>query len=413
MSSSPNRPTMDLKSDSIEKVTFTLPDDFATNIELLFNTISTRSRILELGNDLDAFASKFSENPFLLSGFISQFIRSKRFSGWAPFILVVKENQKIVATAPLMIKKQLGLRFASFFPNGWFAPDFVIDDLRSETCIDYVVDYLFKTLNCQYARFYLPAESPNLETLERQCRVRGISFSTKNQSGHRVLSVDCTWQQFQEKRGRRRIVRQIEHKLNQIGSWKIEYVEDVNNRTDILQKILAVEKMSWKESWRNRMQIATDEELLMVWEGSQISTRSATDLKCSVWFLQINRETVAYTFVVKYKGTAFITKTCFDNRYRKFYVGKYLMHIVIGDIFNERQIKTIDFMTDLPFLSFWTSLSLTHVEGLMWKGHLANFVEQLRSNTFTSKVLKLVLDTDNKFLLLPKKCLLKALPITT
>jgi CelD/BcsL family acetyltransferase involved in cellulose biosynthesis len=370
---------------------FLVSDYLPADIELSFHAISGPSKILELKEGLDAFVNKWSKNPFLLGGFISQYMRSNQVRGWTPFVLVVKADEKIVGTAPLMIKTRLGMRFAQFFLNDVFSPDFVIDDRYREACMGYVVEYLFKTLNCRFARFYLPAESPNLETLEQQCKVHGIGFSAKNQSRHRIIPVECTWDEFQEKKGRRRIIRQIERKLNQIGPWKIVYVENVSNRPDVLEKILDVERMSWKESWRSRMQIAPDEDLLTDWRGSQIVARTKTDFKCSVWFLQINRETVAYAFVDKYKGTAFIVKTSYDDRYSKFYVGKYIMHIAIRDMFNEGQIKTIDFLTELPFMSFWTSLSLSRIGVLMSKGNLATLAERLLSNTFVSRVLKVVL----------------------
>lgn len=368
-------------------------DYLPADIELSAHAISDPSKILESEEVTDAFVNNWSKNPFLLGGFISQFMRSNRVRGWTTFVLVVKADEKIVGTAPLMIKKRLGMRFAQFFPNVWSLPDFVVDDRYREACMGYVVEYLFKTLNCRFAGFDLPAESPNLKTLEQQCKVHGIDFSAKNQSRHRIIPVECTWDEFQEKRGGnwRKKVRQMERKLNQISPWRIVYVEDVSNRPDVLEKILDVERMSWKESWRNRMLIATDEDLLMIWEGSQIVARTKTDFKGSVWFLQINHETVAYSFVIKYKGTAFMAKTSYDNRYRTFYVGKYINHIAIRDMFNEGQIKTIDFMADLPYMPFWTSLSLSQVGVLMWKGKLGTLAEQLRSNTFVLRVLKAVL----------------------
>jgi hypothetical protein len=361
------------------------------DIELSLHAISGPSKILELGKSIDDFVNKWSKNPFLLGGFTSQFMKSSRSRGWTPFVLVVKADKKIIGIAPLVIKKQLGMRFAEFFPSWWFSPDFVVDDQYREACMGYVVEYLFQSLNCVFARFYFPSESSNLETLEQQCKVHGIKFSATNQFGHCILPVECTWNEFQEKKGRRRIIRQIERKLNRIGPWKIEYVENAGNRQDVLEKILAVERMSWKESWRNGMQITADEELLMTLEGSQIIAKTTTDFKCSVWFLEINRETVAYTFVIKYKGTAFITKTTYDNRYRKFYVGKYIMNMTIRDLFNEGQIKNIDFMTELPFMSFWTSLSLSHVRVLMYKSNMVSLAEQLLSNTFMSKAFPYVL----------------------
>jgi hypothetical protein len=367
---------------------FLVSNNLPAGIKLSFHAISDPSNILELEDVLDTFVNKWSKNPFSLSGFNSKFIGSNGLRGWTRFVLVVKTNEKIIATAPLVIKKRLGIRFAEFFPSWWFSPDFVVDEGYHETCMRYVVEYLFKTLKCRFARFYLPVESTNLETIEQQCKIHGIGFSAKNQSRHRILPVEGTWDEFQEKKGRRRIIRQIERKLNQIGPWKIEYVENVSNRQDVLKMMLDVEKMSWKESWRNRMRIATDEELLMVWEGSQIVARTKKDFKCSVWFLRVNSETVAYTFVIKYNGIAFLTKTSYDDRFRKFYVGKYVMNIAISNMFNEGQIRTIDFMTDIPFMSAWTSWSLDRVRVFMWKGNVAALAERLLSNNYMLSVLK-------------------------
>ena len=376
----------------MKKTTFRIPDDIATKIELTVYAISDPSKILELADALDAFVNKWSKNPLLLGGFISQFMRSSRVRGWIPFVLVVKTDEKIVGIIPLMIKNRLGMRFAGFFPNDWFSPDFVVDDRYREACINCVFEYLFKTLNCRFVKFYLPAESPNLEIIEQQCKVHGIGFSAWNQSRHCIIPVECTWDEFQQKKGRRRIIRQIERKLDQIDPWRIEYIKNVSNRPDVFEKILDVERASWKQSLRNDSCVANNEELLMTWEGSQIVARTNTDFECSVWFLQINRETVAYTFVIKYKRNAFIIKTSYDDRFAKFYVGKYINHIAIRDMFNEGQIKTIDFMAKFPFMAFWTSVSLGHIGVFMWKGNFATLVKSLKSNTFVLRVLKVVLD---------------------
>ena len=53
MHSSPNIPAMDLRTDSKEKIKFTIPYDvFSTNIGLSFQAVSDPSKILELGEGL-------------------------------------------------------------------------------------------------------------------------------------------------------------------------------------------------------------------------------------------------------------------------------------------------------------------------------------------------------------------------
>jgi hypothetical protein len=373
-------------------------EEIATPIGLSLYTISDPSEILESGDVLDAFVNNWSKNPFSLSGFFIRFMKSNRVIGWTPFVLVIKADEKIVGIAPLMKKKRLGQHFVQFFPHDGFSPDFIIDNQYRQVCMRCFLEYLFTTLNCNFVSFNMDPESPNLEIIEQQCKVHGISFSARPQWEHRIIPVECTWDEFQKKKGRRRIIRQIERKLDQIGSWRIEQFENPSNRPDILEKILNVEKLSWKESERKSTGIELDEEtLLMIWEGSQTAARNKQDFKWSIWFLQINCEIVAYTFAVKYKEKAFITTTSYDDHYRKFYVGKYITNIAVRDLFNEGQFKTIDFMGDSAFMSFWSSVLLSNVRVFMCKTNLAPLVKYLRSNSSLSRVSKDVLSTTRLF----------------
>lgn len=380
----------------MQKITFRIADEIAKPIELSAcisaYIISDPSEILELSNVIDAFVNKWSKNPFSLSGFIIRFMRSNRVKGWNPFVLVVKADEKIVGIAPLMMKNWLGMRFVQFFPADTYSPDFVVNNHYRDTVISYISKYLFKILNCQFARFCLPAESPNIETMKQHCRDDGIDFYSNIQSAHSIIPVECTWDEFQKKKGRRRITRQIECKLDQIGPWTIDYVEDAYNNREALEKILDVERRSWKARAPEVITI-TAEEILMSLDGSHIVAQTKTDFKCSAWFLRINSETVAYVLVIKHKDMAFIHKTSFDNKYRKFYVGKYVTNIAIADMFNEGRIRTIDFMATNSFMSFWTSLSLSRVEVLMWKGVSATLLKRAYSNNFALRTLEVVLGT--------------------
>jgi hypothetical protein len=54
-------------------------------------------------------------------------------------------------------------------------------------------------------------------------------------------------------------------------------------------------------------------------------------------------------------------------------------------MFNEGQVKTIDFMGDFAFMEFWTSLSSNYVKVFLRKGNVAPLVKSL-------KVFNIVLD---------------------
>jgi hypothetical protein len=385
-----NIPARATNTESIEKATFELTLETTTKIGLRIHVITDPSKILELRKYIGDFVNKWSQNPFFLPGFTSKFMESNRLKNGTPFVLVVTANDEIIGIVPLMIKTILGIRFAKFFPAYTFSPDFVIDDRYREDCIEYILEYLFKKQNCLFATFGFSSESPNLKIIKQQCKKYGIGFSNDSQLNQKIIPIENSWDEFLKKKGRRRIIRQMERKIDQIGPWNIKCIENVINRPDVLEKILDVEKMSWKESWRNTMQIEKDEILLMTWEGSQIEAKTTKDFKCSAWFLEIKGETVAYTLVTKYKGTAFIGKTTYDNRFKKFYIGKYIMFATIRDLFNDGQINTINFMGDFPFMSFWTSSSLNHVKVSLCKGKFGKLMEKLHIDTFMIKILKFI-----------------------
>lgn len=345
------------------------------------HTAKTPLEILELSDALDKFVNKWSQNPLLLRGFISQIMNSSHAKGWTPRFLTVKFDGRIVGTAPLMTRTHLGLRHAEFFPEDWLSPDFVVEERYREACVSCIFDYVFSRLNCQFAHLYLPKESPNLGIVEKTCRVKGYGFSVYNYSRHCVIPVDCSWEEYQSRKGRRRKIRQIECKLDQVAPWEVEYFEEINRETEVLANILEIERNSWKESLNNDLRNVNIEQLLMALEGSSIVSKDISDFRCSAWFLTFNQKPAAYTLAIRYKGTGFIVKTAYDKKYSKTYVGKYINHVAIRDMFKEGGIRTIDFMAAYPFMSFWTSSSMDHVGLSVWKGKIAGLVQEMSSST--------------------------------
>jgi hypothetical protein len=333
--------------------------------------ISNSNKILEMEPTWNALTSKSCKNPFLLSGFVKQFIESNRYTGWTPLVLVVSAKNKIVGIAPFMTKKKFGVRSVKFVHESVFSPDFIVHDQHREICIAHTLDFLFKTLKCKFADFSLPVESPNSQILKQQCKANGIHFWTASEMGHRILPVRCTWTEFEAMKGKnfRQQFKKAKRKLDRAGSWKIICAAG-NEGTDAVEKILDVERMSWKEAWRIQRGEKIDEDLMTIIKASQHTAKIEPTFKWNVWFLELNNQTLAYLLVLQYKEVAFLTKTSYDERYREFYPGQYLRNSVIRELFNETQVKSIDFLSDLPHHQTWTSVCLQRVRVTLAKGVL-------------------------------------------
>jgi hypothetical protein len=108
-----------------------------------------------------------------------------------------------------------------------------------------------------------------------------------------------------------------------------------------------------------------DSDLLMIWRASQYTAENQRDFKWSVRFLELNNEAIVYTLIIQYKKTAYLMKTSFNNGYKKFSPGTYILNSTIHELFNKREIDKIDFLTDLPFHRVWAFICLPRCRFIM------------------------------------------------
>jgi hypothetical protein len=336
------------------------------------SVITDSNKLDEIEHNWNRFVKNHSENPFFLSGFIRRFMEFYRSHGWVPCVLSVAVSGEVIGVAPLMTKRRFGVRFAKFLLTAGFSPDILVDDQYRELCITKIFDFMFNILHCQLVYLTLPGESPNLKFLERKRHGMRIQFSTVPAIGHYVLPINHDWHGFEKSRGKkfRQDLRRTERNLDRIGSWKVIHIEEIGKEGHAIDRILEVEKRSWKERWRTGEEAEADPVLMMVWEGSKHMSSIEPDLRPSVWFLELNDQSLAYALVIEYKETAYFAKTSYDERYRRFSPGIYVLNTAIRELFNERTTTKIDFHTALPFVRTWTSLRLTRVRIMIPQGKL-------------------------------------------
>ena len=332
-------------------------------MKVTIRAISDSRSLSEIEDEWNCMINKHSESPNLLSGFVKQFIDSDSPKGWFPILLLITVNDRIVGASPFKIKTKFGIRIAKFLPKLRFSQDLVAEDQYRDLCMAHTIDFLFKTLRCQIVDFTLPLESPNLKILKEKCQACGIKLDTRPQMGHSLLLVEHTWDEFEAFRGGnfRRKFKKIERNLTRFGSWRITSCEKGNDESEVIKRILDVESKSWKEEWRTQSGEESDQDLQVIWNGALRTAQTASDFNWRIWFLEVNDTAIAYALVFQYKETAFIVKTSYDERYKRFYPGIFVINAAIRGLLNGGQVKKIDFLTNLPFMETWTSLSLPRV----------------------------------------------------
>ncbi|MGD0158849.1 MAG: GNAT family N-acetyltransferase [Candidatus Bathyarchaeia archaeon] len=294
-------------------------------------------------------------------------------------ILTISDNQTIIGIAPLKTRKNFTGRHVDFLHPLWFS-DFIFDEQHRNACIKYTFDFLFNTLKCGYASLILPGDSPNLELLEQQCKVKKIHLKATPEMGRRIIPVTSTiWAEFEAlRKGKfRKELKRRERNLNKAGSWTTMCVEG-NEKSDIFEKILNVERKSWKQKWRVQSGTGPDSLLLVVLKAAQRLAKIEPSFKWNTWFMELNGKTIAYTIVIEYKGIAYIVKTSYDENYKRLCPGIVIQNSVIQGLLTKGQRSYIDFISDLPYQKTWTSKCLPRVKVQLTKGAMPIIIQSFK-----------------------------------
>jgi CelD/BcsL family acetyltransferase involved in cellulose biosynthesis len=323
------------------------------------SVITCATEMANFEKDLTPFLNSCSTNPFLQYPFIIH-IMTKIPPDSSPLILVIKDDEKIIGVAPLVLKQRFGLRRVASLLKHTGSPDIVAKAEYRSDVLKHVLFVLLKRMHCKSITLTLPAESENLNALESECSLNGVTFfeSREQTINHCVILVNCSWQDFQKSlsSNQRRKLNQTQRRLSSIGQWKITFTETTNDdqaANETLNKIHVVEKNSWKENWRFQNGESQDRDLEGMWKTSRVLTKTNPDFKTMIWMLELNNNPVAYTLAIWFKDTALLAKTAYSNKYARLSLGVYLIHAVIQDLFNKNGVQKIDFMTDLPFMKTW------------------------------------------------------------
>lgn len=325
---------------------------------LSVHAIGEPKKIYELREKIDSFLANNSKNPFIFSQSIMDQMVATSTQKAIPVVLVFMNDEKVVGVLPLSLRRTFGIQYARFLFGYDYSPDLFFDPQYRDYCMQQSIHFIFNRLGCTFSSLELPADSPNLVPLISICRASKVDFNINNdvKMQYRVLPVNCTWTDFLTSNSKfRRESRKLERKISNAGKIQINRIENEVNTHDVFNKIIEVEKECWKEDWRKSFNINEDVYLQNDWEWSSAGAKIFPNYKPTVWFLELNGQTISYSFVIKYKGTAFLARTSFNNKFRFLSPGVNLNNIVLRDLFESGDVQMLDFMTDLPFMKRWTN----------------------------------------------------------
>jgi hypothetical protein len=308
------------------------------------------NEILEIEDQWNKKIELSSDNPFYYSRLICQFIKYWQSQGWIPIIFTFWKNDNIIGVIPLKIKKKIFVHSFYSLADDLFS-NLILDEEYAKICLKKMMNYLFKNLKCTYGSLTIQNPQFLIDHLKFYCKKQKLFFSNYPTFKNAIIPIETTFDKFYStlKPKIRKEFRRIKRKLDKLKSWRISNFKI--NPTSI-KTIYNIEKSSWKTKWREKNKIEGDYKLNSLLKASSIQ-KITPIYQTEVFFLQIENKFIAYDLVLFFKNKAIITKSTYSMEFKQYSPGKFLINATIKRIFQNKNIKKIDFITSLPFLQTW------------------------------------------------------------
>ncbi|MEM3697169.1 MAG: GNAT family N-acetyltransferase [Candidatus Bathyarchaeia archaeon] len=176
----------------------------------------------------------------------------------------------------------------------------------------------------------------------------------------------------------RRYFKRIERKMMESGGYEVISVNKFDN--SVLEDIFYVERRSWKEKWRRQKGINADGELIKILEGIKEIDSEFSTFKWNIWLLKINGELASYALTIQFKDVGYVVKTSFNEKFRNYYPGTYLVNAAVRGFFERTAVKIIDFQTNLPFMEKWKPIIYPRTRIMMGQGSLFSSIANISTN---------------------------------
>ena len=245
--------------------------------------VSDIDRFVEMKNFWDGELKYHTDDPFLLSCMLIEQWKLSQKLGWNPFLMIFVSNGEIIGFAPLLMRSNLGFRQVSNFDH-YRRPD-IFSDKNREICVDKMLSFLFKQLNCESAILTFEDESDDLRTLQKVCAARGLKYAKAPQEGQAIIPITASLKSYKESLNRkdRKEFERNGRKLDKLGSWRISCF-DLNHSS--IAKIWTVERFSWKANLDGKKKAMKTLGLESILNGIQKNSESEPLFKSEVWTLE-------------------------------------------------------------------------------------------------------------------------------
>ncbi len=301
------------------------------------------------------------------------------------YILVIRDDETVFAIAPFMIITRtifgIPVRTISFLSMMRYAYsalncsgslDIIVTQRHDE-----VFQVLFAHLNANakrwdYMRLHpVPENSYTLKALQQAATSQGFPFSTRLVFASACITA-ATWEEYTKALSQtfRKGNRNMLNRLARSGAVEFIHVDGSTDTGDALQKLLSIEKRSWKRG--NGIAIDAPQYKNFYKEIFHIAGNHGW---LHLWMLKVNETYIAYDLCLVFNGSVEVLKGSYNTSFREYSPGRIIFSKEL-EYFFQNGIRKINLL--------WGDLTYK----LRWANHLERHHEiYLFNNTLFSKCL--------------------------
>jgi CelD/BcsL family acetyltransferase involved in cellulose biosynthesis len=303
---------------------------------LQIDLIDNFDDFLKVGQQWNSLLEKSRSNsPFLTHQWLNCWWKSYG-SGRKLFVLSAKEDEEIVALAPLMIEKVtfrgLPIKKLCFMADGnSLLVDFILVQ-KKEECLKGILDFIEKRQDLWdiISLENLSIDRDSFKILSGLLEKRQLLYGINPGLDSPYIDINTGWDNFFSQRPKkfREVTRNKQNRLKKIGQLEFEKHEKIS--PELLQTLFDIGSKCWKN--KKKRAISSTKEKKSFFEC--LSYAASREGWLLIWLLKLNQKPIAYEYHLKYKDEVWGLRSEYDEDYKEAGPGTVLDRYIMEQIFN-------------------------------------------------------------------------------
>lgn len=305
------------------------------------------------------------------------------------FVLLVKEEDKLIGITPLMISKDyfrgFPIRKIGFIENNEVARSNFISPYSQNQIIEETITHLIRKRALWDVLIFnkIPMDTDTPEVLQTICRKKGVAFLRQPSLHSPFLQINSDWDSFYKNMSQRfkKRLRYNNNRLKKLGDISIEKFSQPADAEACLADVFRIGRKSWLSKTGKSISSTRETKVFF----SELAHTASSKGWLSIWLIKAGHKPIAFEYHLQYNDNVHALRSEFDEEYAAYSPGSVLDgHIVRNICLNGFKEYDMGGSTD-TYKKHWTPSVREHCNILAFnRGFYPEFLRFLEGKIIPS-----------------------------